>query len=267
MSSELIKRAKRKLGRLRLVDVARLHMVQEVQHLTRLFKYLDVGIVYDVGANQGQYAQMLRKEVGYKGVIVSVEPIPEMVAILNKKSKADPKWHIEPIVVADVAGDRKFNIMQDRQCSSLSDPTLSETTVYREQTNIVESISVRGVTLESLVSKWRKVYGEARNSFLKLDTQGYDLQILNAANSVRHSFVAFQSEISVKRLYESSCRIERVLEAYRSYGFDISALVPNNSGNFPDLIEIDCIMIRSDLIAGQRPSDSFTQVSGIKNWE
>lgn len=256
MLSEIIQRASRKLGRLRIVDVAKLHTVHEVRHLSRLFDYLGVDIVYDIGANQGQYAQMLRNKVGYKGVIVSVEPIPEMVDVMQSKAKGDAKWHIEAMVISNVAGDHTFNITKDRQCSSLNGPITTETVVYQSQTSVVEKISVKGITLGQLVTKWRGVYKESRNPFVKLDTQGFDLQIMDAAEDVRRSFVGFQSELSIKRLYHNSCRMELVLEAYKAYGFDVSALVPNNSGNFPDLIEVDCIMIRSDLVPGSFVSDN-----------
>jgi hypothetical protein len=83
---------------------------------------------------------------------------------------------------------------------------------------------------------------------LKLDTQGYDLQILKAGSNKIKKLVAFQSELSVKRLYESSLHMEDVLKIYRNFGFDVSAFIPNNGGHFPDLIEIDCIMIRKDLV-------------------
>lgn len=244
----LIDRILGKLRRTKIVDVTKLHTVQEIYHLRQLFQYLEIDIVYDIGANQGQYAEMLRKHVGYKGIIVSVEPIPEMVDELERKSKNDSKWHIEAIVISDTEGIHQFNVMNDRECSSLSTRTFSETSAYEIQTRVDRTITVSGITLESLVNKWNTKYKHAKNSYLKLDTQGYDLQILNAARNVISQFAAFQSELSVKRLYESSTHLEVVLDAYRKFGFDVSTLVPNNGGHFPDLIEIDCIMVRSDLI-------------------
>jgi hypothetical protein len=35
-----------------------------------------------------------------------------------------------------------------------------------------------------------------------------------------------------------------VIQKYTALGFVLSALVPNNGGHFPDLLEIDCIMYR-----------------------
>jgi hypothetical protein len=52
----------------------------------------------------------------------------------------------------------------------------------------------------------------------------------------------------VKRLYVETHLVDEAIRKYRSFGFDISAFIPNNGGNFPDLIEIDCIMVRKDLV-------------------
>jgi hypothetical protein len=52
-----------------------------------------------------------------------------------------------------------------------------------------------------------------------------------------------QSELSFKKLYEDSHYYHQAIQEYQRYGFELSALVPNNSGHFPWLVEMDCIMI------------------------
>jgi FkbM family methyltransferase len=244
----VVRRLSARLRRTKIVDMARLHAHQEVHHLTRLFAHLSIDLVFDIGANQGQYASMLRSEVGYSGPIVSIEPIPELASGLRQRAKNDPHWHIEQVVVSDTDGERSFNVMQDRECSSLSAPVGSDTSTYSEQTKVQSTIVVESTTLKRLTDKWSKHYPDAHCVYLKLDTQGYDLLILRAAKDELKRFVAFQSELSVKRLYQSSKLLEDALTEYKSFGFDVSALVPNNAGHFPDLIEIDCVMIRRDLV-------------------
>ena len=57
-------------------------------------------------------------------------------------------------------------------------------------------------------------------------------------------FVGLQSELAIKKLYTDAPGYEETLEFYRSRGFELSALVPNNLGHFPRLLVIDCIMYR-----------------------
>lgn len=61
-------------------------------------------------------------------------------------------------------------------------------------------------------------------------------------------FVGLQSELAVANLYDSSVDFREALTVYQELGFTLTALVPNNAGHFPRLLEVDCIMIRNDLI-------------------
>lgn len=242
----MLSRASRKLSRMKLIDVAQLHTVQETVHLSRLFDYLNIDLVLDIGANSGQYAERLRRLVGYKGTIVSAEPIPDMVRELESRSTGDPNWHVEPIAVTSVMGDVSFNVMNDKECSSLLSPSLSETTLYEKQTTISENITVPGVTLDHLLERW---VGDDMNRsvFVKLDTQGHDLEIIKSCSRLTR-VSAFQSELSVRRLYENAPDFRASLDHYLSRDFVISAMVPNNAAGFPQTIEIDCVMVRADLV-------------------
>jgi len=98
--------------------------------------------------------------------------------------------------------------------------------------------------------KWYQDKLGFKRPFLKMDTQGHDVTVARGAGDQLGQFVGLQSELAVKRLYEDSPSFEEALEFYRARGFELSALVPNNFGHFPRLLEIDCIMYRKDLEAG-----------------
>ena len=55
-------------------------------------------------------------------------------------------------------------------------------------------------------------------------------------------FVGIQSELAIKRIYANTPGYQEALKFYTDRGFILSAFVPNNSGYFPYLIEMDCIM-------------------------
>src|ERR1043166_278246 len=69
----------------------------EWYHLRRFFHHFNVDCVFDVGANRGQYARMLRSTVGFQGDIISFEPVPELVNELEQISASDPHWHVAGI--------------------------------------------------------------------------------------------------------------------------------------------------------------------------
>jgi FkbM family methyltransferase len=253
--ASLLSRAARRLLSLRLVDKRRMHLLPEQTHLRRLLSHLNVDCVFDVGANIGQYGDMLRRRAHFEGRIVSFEPLPEAAAAVRRKAKRDPLWTVEEIALADIAGARAFNVMASSEFSSLSEPKSDEVGRLAHLNQPVQRIIVEAETLATALPRLQERYGFTR-PFLKMDTQGFDLAVLRGAGDALSRFVGFQSELSVRRIYQQAADFRDALSFYQSLGFDISAFVPNNAGHFPALIEIDCIMVRRDLMSDAlRPVD------------
>ncbi|MDP3494648.1 MAG: FkbM family methyltransferase, partial [Hyphomonadaceae bacterium] len=237
-----------KLASLRLVDSRRLHLLPEQTQLKRLLAHFDVDCVFDVGANTGQYATMLRRKAGFKGRIISFEPIPEAAANIRKKAKDDPLWTVEELALADTSESRLFHVMAGSEFSSLSAPRNDEVGRFAAMNRPARSIMVQTETLASVFPRLQTEHGFKR-PFLKMDTQGFDLSVLRGAGSILSNFIGFQSELSIRRIYQDATDFREAITFYQSLGFDLSAFVPNNAGHFPALIEIDCIMVRRDLMA------------------
>ena len=89
------------------------------RHLRRLLRYLDVDCVFDVGANSGQFADMLRSTVGYAGLIISFEPNPEQFSVLRARASRDPLWQALPQALGREAGEAVFNVYASSELSSL----------------------------------------------------------------------------------------------------------------------------------------------------
>ena len=218
-------------------------LVFERVHLRRFFERFEVDCVFDVGANRGQYASMLRKDVGYKGPIVSFEPIPKLAKKLGGKA-----WHVENVAIDREAGERTFYVMNTDCFSSLHQPSVAEVDEFVGKNEVREAITVKTAPLEPMYEKYRQMLGFKR-PFLKLDTQGHDLEIAQSAGPLLAKFVGLQSELSIKRIYAESAEYTTTIEYYRSHGFELSAFVPNNLGHFPRLIETDCIMYNAASLA------------------
>ena len=62
----------------------------DIGELVGSFKYFEVNVVLDVGANSGQFSKELRK-AGYKGRIVCFEPLPSAHLKLSNNFKSDDK--------------------------------------------------------------------------------------------------------------------------------------------------------------------------------
>lgn len=221
-------------------------LVFERVHLRRFFDSFEVDCVFDVGANRGQYATMLREDVGYKGPIISFEPIPKLARRLGSPSR---RWYVENVAIDREAGERQFYVMETDCFSSLHKPSVDEVgEQFVGKNEVREAITVKTSPLQPMYDKYKAMLGFKR-PFLKLDTQGHDLAIAQSAGSLLANFVGLQSELSIKRIYADSAEYTTTIEYYRSKGFELSAFVPNNLGHFPRLIETDCIMYNAATLA------------------
>ena len=109
-----------------------------------------------------------------------------------------------------------------------------------------ESVTVNTKTLEAAYIELKSSH-HFKNPYLKLDTQGFDVSIITSSSTVLNEFVAIQSELAVKKLYQHSIDFREAITIYQQYGFTLSAFVPNNAGHFPTLVETDCIMVNESL--------------------
>lgn len=222
-------------------------LVFEQEHLRRFLARFEVDCVFDVGANRGQYASMLRTRAGYRGPIVSYEPIPELARELSAAAERDPAWRIESLALGETDGQTEFNVYASDTFSSLHAFSEAGRKHFRKASRIERRVPVRVATLARELEKHRSRLG-FRHPFLKMDTQGHDLAVAAGAGERLREFVGLQSELAIEQLYAGSPSWQEALEFYRTHGFELSALVPNNLGHFPRLLEIDCIMFRSDLV-------------------
>jgi hypothetical protein len=77
-----------------------------------------------------------------------------------------------------------------------------------------------------------------------MDTQGYDLEVLEGATGCLSSVLGLQSEIALKPIYEGMPDYLTALAKYNSLGFGITSTVPVSRDKDMTVIEFDCLMVR-----------------------
>lgn len=112
MLRETIKKLIRTAG----FEVSRYKHTPQARSL-RLFSHYNINLVFDVGANDGQYAKCLR-QAGYKGRIVSFEPLSFVYKNLANSAKRDSLWQSCNIALADFDGTNEINISRNFYSSS-----------------------------------------------------------------------------------------------------------------------------------------------------
>ena len=83
--------------------------------------------------------------------------------------------------------------------------------------------------------------------FLKMDTQGYDLEVIRGATGCLGGIVAMQSEVSVQPLYDGMTHYTDALAHYEELGFTLMHLALVTRGNtHGNVVEYDALMARLD---------------------
>ena len=231
-----------------VIPTWRIHRFSQVNYMKNLINFLSIDCIVDVGANTGQYARYLRDEVGYGGLICSFEPIPAHTAALRRDAARDPKWQVEECALGRSAERKIFHVTSNTEFSSFLAPDM-EFGDFNALAAVAEEIPVTVRTLDDVVPRIRERHG-VKNIHLKLDTQGYDLEVLAGGKNTIGDVASLQSEMAVQRIYEGMPDFREATRFIEDQGFVISQFFPNNEGHFPKLIEFDCYAINRARIGG-----------------
>jgi hypothetical protein len=110
---------------------------------------------------------------------------------------------------------------------------------YVERT---ENVSVR--TMDSIFDELVEGIAEPR-VFLKIDTQGFDLEVAKGSTTCMHRISGIQTELAVIPLYQGTPDYMEVLTIYREFGFEPTGFFPIlNSPTSMHLVEFDAVLAR-----------------------
>lgn len=230
----------------RLGFAGRQHQYGEIVALRRLIGHFGIDCILDVGANAGQYASMLRNDVGFRGDIISFEPNPDVFARLADIARGDSRWHVHNVALSDQDGEASFHIMAADQFSSLNRPGEGLEPIFAERNRVEKSVQVRCARLETMFPELGPA-ASASAILLKMDTQGHDAGVVRGAGSVLRHMVGVQTELSIRPIYAGATDYRDMINLLTEAGFVPNAMFANNKGHFPLLVELDGLFVRADL--------------------
>lgn len=209
-----------------------------------MFHRFQISTVVDIGANQGQYYDFLRDRVGFAGMIHSFEPAPALAeALTARAAKTDPQWKIHPVALGAAPGHLKLNIMNVPEFNSFLSPSKDQPRLGKDDDltgNVVtRSALVEVKTLDDMAPE----LGNLKNTYIKIDAQGYDLQVLAGGANTISQIPALQTEVSCRPLYAGSPSFQESLDAFSKAGFSIADFFLIVSDDNMAAVEFDCVMV------------------------
>lgn len=188
--------------------------------LLAVLMHLHVDIVFDIGANIGQFAQELRA-VGFGGHIISFDPLTTAHAKLCKSAQTDSKWLVHSrVAVGDHDGEVNINIAGNSVSSSVL-PMLDSHSSAAADSAYVASETTPLIRLDSAAKQYLT---ENSRLFVKIDTQGFEWQVLDGATETLKQAQGALIELSFVPLYEGQRLWRDIIERMEHEGFTLWAI-------------------------------------------
>lgn len=247
----LIAQAKSALRRRDYLLTARWELANVVfaEHLCSVFSAYGVQLVVDVGGNLGQYTEFLRKSVGFRGTVITFEPASKYAEALRSKAKDDGRWSIVQCALGRDNGVAQLNITRSPGLNSLRSPKKDALNGnYWTEGDVVgvEDVPVR--RLDDVLRE-QGVDVAATPTYLKVDTQGYDLEVLAGASGSLPAVRALQTEASLIPIYEGMPSYVDTLQYLTGQNFSVSGLFPVFHDPSLRLLEFDCVAVNNSFAA------------------
>jgi FkbM family methyltransferase len=183
-----------------------------IEHM-RILRGLRCDLVLDVGANRGQFSFMSR--LLYPQVpIHAYEPLGSEAQVFRKVHGGCPWVTLHEIALGEQTGTAELHVSGRADSSSLL-PIGELQARFFPSTEEVGTQTVEVKRLDDLREHW----APARSALLKLDVQGFELNVLRGAVATLRSCAYVYAECSEVSLYEGQALRVEVSSFLAEQGF------------------------------------------------
>lgn len=196
-------------------------------------------IVVDVGANRGQFSLAVRHlHAGAR--IIAFEPLPGPAAIFRGVFAGDENTALRQSAISQVRGIAEMHVSRQMDSSSIL-PISSRQTSLFPGTEEVATIQVPAAPLSELLG------GDdlGNDGLLKIDVQGFELEVLKSAVPVLAFFRHVYVEASFVTLYDGQALAYQVIDFLHAHGFALDGIhnLVTDRGN-GQAVQCDMLFVR-----------------------
>lgn len=192
-----------------------------VARRARLMETYDIDVVFDVGANIGQYGRQLRS-AGYNGRILSFEPLDSAYRVLLAECAKDPLWTAHNFALGRSVSTAMINIAGNSYSSSLREMLASHSNAAPES----QYVGREQVSIKTLDSIFRSECPKRSSILLKIDTQGFEMDVLEGAAESLDEIDTLQVEMSLIALYDGETLFAEMYPFLIAKGYELVAIDP-----------------------------------------
>ena len=197
-------------------------------------------VIIDVGANRGQFAETA---LAYQPLaqVHSFEPIKATFETLRARLDGLGDIRFVHTALGNEIGSREFVVRSYDQCSSFLD--------FREQlVNSVQGLDLSPDHTEVVqirrLSDYVVEQQLSRIDLLKLDVQGFELEVLRGAEEILPRVQWIYAEAQFQELYEGGSMFDDLDEYLHLRGFDLARMTSFRHDREGKLLECDMVFRR-----------------------
>jgi FkbM family methyltransferase len=175
-----------------------------------------IDLFLDIGGNSGQTGKALR-EYGYHGKIISFEPLPEPYALLQQAASGDLQWVVAPrMAVGRKACMITLNQSLVSEMSSVLPPAAD---LVRAMPSAATDRKIEA-PMSTLADIIHSMCQETHRVFVKIDTQGYEHEVLLGLDPLWDRVAGFHLEMSLFPLYEGEVLFDQLITLLKGHGLE-----------------------------------------------
>jgi FkbM family methyltransferase len=205
--------------------------------LLELLRSSNPQVIYDIGANVGTWT-LLAKALYPTAQVHAFEPLPAHIDKFKQLTKRLPGVSLHEIALGPHATRKMMKVTDFSDASSLL--ALAETGKKHWHLQQVAEIPVKVERLDD----WISSRSLPNPDLIKLDVQGFELEVLRGAPQAMRVASSVLTEVSFTELYSGQCLYHEVAallaqSAFHAYAFGHSTPVGK------PLLQIDCLFVKA----------------------
>lgn len=200
-------------------------------------KQSGIEVIYDVGANVGTWS-LLAKAVIPEARVEAFEPLPHHHDGFERNLRNVDGVVLNKVALGAQDASANLRVTGFSDASSMLPPTdLSRIDFGVEE---IERVSVRVRALDG----YRAEHQLPPPDLIKLDVQGYELEVLKGAPECLRAAKAIIAEVGFVEYYRGQCLFHEVVAHLAQYGLLLSSLSVNTALG-AKLKQTDALFVRS----------------------
>ena len=209
----------------------------------KILRHYDIDTIFDIGANTGQYAT-LNRIMGYKGKIISFEPLNDAFQKLKMHSRKDKNWLVNNYALGDKEDKGTINIAKNSYSSSVLD--IGD--LHLDSAPNSKYIGQQEIHIKRIDAVFHLFSDIDNNIMVKIDTQGFEKNVLDGAVGILDKIKIIQLEMSIFELYEGEILYQEMISLLDAKGFKLISLENGFSNpNTGELLQVDGIFLNKAL--------------------